>query len=181
MNSPSCARFCCTKVRQPFYRGIVGSIMTSHAAHNESACRASKHQRVQHLLTADETSLTELEVALTTLPLCSTGRVFVEVASADQISTVDVPPRMIVTWLDRSSRSGAPGTGRACAPGEALARAVAAWAGEMLCTEHAGDTKVTLLGGYLGTAEIYDHLTGVLGLTPEGIHTPDRFGLTSHR
>lgn len=35
--------------------------------------------RVQHLITADETSLLELETPLVTLPICSTGRVFIEV------------------------------------------------------------------------------------------------------
>ena len=90
------------------------------------------------------------------------------------------PPRMVVTWLDRSRRTGDPGTGRACAPGQALARAVAAWAGEMLCADEHG-TTVFLLGGYLGTADIFDHLTGGLGLAPESVHVPARFGLTAGR
>ena len=135
---------------------------------------------MQHLVTADETSLVELETLMATLPLCSTGRVFIEVPDATWVGTVTAPPRMIVTWLDRSRRTGDPGTGRACAPGQALARAVTAWAGEMLCTEEHG-TKVFLLGGYLGTADIFDHLTDDLGVEPEAIHVPARVGLTAAR
>ncbi|WP_438353447.1 SIP domain-containing protein [Microbacterium sp. CJ88] len=153
--------------------------MTS-ADHNASACRATRHTRVQQLITADEHSLAELEALLATLPICSTGRVFVEVPDASWIGRIDAPVRMVVTWLDRSARTGAPGTGRACAPGDALSRAVAAWAGEMLC---GGDdrTRITLLGGYLGTADIVDHLTVHLGVPADGIHTPERFGLATAR
>ena len=95
-------------------------------------------------------------------------------------TALDYDVRKIVTWLDRSRRSGAPGTGRACAPGQALVRAVTAWADEMLC-DHGDATRVHLLGGYLGTADIVDHLTGVLGLPADGIHTPARFGLATAR
>lgn len=149
--------------------------------HSAAACRASKHVRVQHLVTADEHSLAELEALLATLPLCSTGRVFIEVPDAAWIGSVSAPPRMVVTWLDRSSRSGAPGSGRACAPGEALSRAVAAWADEMLCTDAAHATRVHLLGGFLGTADIVDHLTSRCGMTTATIHTPERFGLATAR
>jgi hypothetical protein len=152
----------------------------SHSEHNDSACRATRHARVQQLITADENSLADLEVLLATLPICSTGRVFVEVPDASWIGAMTVPARMVVTWLDRSARTGAPGTGRSCAPGEALSRAVAAWAGEMLCAED-DHTRITLLGGYLGTADIVDHLTSHLGVAPEGIHTPERFGLATAR
>jgi len=148
--------------------------------HNATACRTAKHTRVQHLVTADEHSLADLEALLATLPLCSTGRVFVEVPDAGWHADIPVPPRMTLTWLDRSRRSGAPGTGRGCAPGQALARAVAAWADEMLCTEEHG-TRVFLLGGYLGTADIVDHLTGHLGMPADHIRTPERFGLATAR
>ncbi|MCR2801632.1 siderophore-interacting protein [Microbacterium sp. zg-Y818] len=148
--------------------------------HNATACRASKHTRVQHLVTADEHSLTDLEALLATLPLCSTGRVFIEVPDDTWCADIAVPPRMTLTWLDRSRRSGAPGTGRSCAPGEALARAVAAWADEMLCGQEGG-TRVFLLGGYLGTADIVDHLTGRIGMPADDIRTPERFGLATAR
>ena len=71
--------------------------------HNAAACRATKHTRVQHLITADEHSLAELEALIATLPLCSTGRVFIEVPDDTWPTDLAVPPRMIVTWRDRSS------------------------------------------------------------------------------
>ncbi|KAA9085153.1 phage tail protein [Microbacterium radiodurans] len=151
------------------------------SAHGAAACRGAKHARVQHLITADEHTLADLQALLVTLPLCSTGRVFIEVPDASWIGAVTVPGRMIVTWLDRSVRSGAPGSGRSCAPGAALTRAVTAWADEMLCIEAAAGTRVHLLGGYLGTADIVDHLTGRLGFAATAIRTPERFGLATAR
>ncbi len=56
--------------------------MTHTIEHNAAACRSSRHTRVQHLITADESSLAELEALLATLPICSTGRVFIEVPDA---------------------------------------------------------------------------------------------------
>lgn len=154
---------------------------TAHptGAHSASACRASRHTRVQHLITADESSLAELEALLATLPICSTGRVFIEVPDASWVADITAPSRMVVTWLDRSQRSGAPGTGRGCGAGEALTRAVGAWAGEMLCAED-DQTRIHLLGGYLGTADILDHLVG-LGVRPDAVHTPAQYGLTTAR
>ncbi len=163
---------------------IVGSAMTTiqHPAgqHSAAACRASRHTRVQHLITADESSLADLEALLATLPICSTGRVFVEIPDAAWQAELVVPGRMIVTWLDRSLRSGDPGTGRGCAPGQALARAVTAWADEVLCDE-GDETRIHLLGGYLGTADIVDHLTSRRGIPADSIHTPAQYGLTPAR
>ncbi|MFT3798530.1 SIP domain-containing protein [Microbacterium sp.] len=162
--------------------------MSSSAApaHDETACKASRHARVQHLITADENALAELAALIATLPICSTGRVFIEVPDAGWISPIEVPVRMTVTWLDRSRRSGAPGTGRACAPGQALARAVTAWADEMLCAPDAGrdatcagGTRIHLLGGYLGTADIFDHLVDDLHIAADEVHTPAQFGLAA--
>lgn len=163
--------------------------MTFTTEHNASACRTSRHTRVQHLITADENSLTELEVVLATLPICSTGRLFIEIPDASWQTELVTPARMTVTWLDRSTRSGAPGTSRGCAPGEALSRAVTAWADEMLCddrdhvhtADETGGTRIYLLGGFLGTADIVDHLTEGLGIDAAGIHTPERFGLSTSR
>ncbi|WP_282837011.1 SIP domain-containing protein [Microbacterium flavum] len=160
---------------------------TAHSAdHDTTACKASRHARVQQLITADETSVIELETLVATLPICSTGRVFVEVPDASWIFDLTVPARMIVTWLDRSQRSGEPGSGRSCAPGQALARAVNAWSDEMLCpgaeeSVCAGGTRIHLLGGYLGTADIFDHLTETLGTDAASIATPARFGLVTAR
>ena len=148
-------------------------------AHNASACRASRHTRVQHLITADESSLAELEAVLATLPICSTGRVFIEIPDASWQADITAPSRMVVTWLDRSQRSGAPGTSRGCGSGEALARAVTAWADEMLCAED-DQTRIHLMGGYLGTADIVDHLTG-MGIDASAIHTPAQYGLSTAR
>lgn len=156
--------------------------MTTTAEHNASVCRTSRHTRVQHLITADEHALAELEALLATLPICSTGRVFIEVPDASWQASLSVPARMTLTWLDRSVRSGAPGSGRGCVAGEALSRAVTAWADEMLCTDDGDDaTRVHLLGGYLGTADIVDHLTARLGIAADAIHTPERFGLATAR
>ena len=138
--------------------------------------RAARLGRVQHLIAADESSLAELEALLATLPTCSTGRVFVEVPDASWRGPISAPARMTVTWLERAARSGAPGTGGTCMPGEALVRAATAWADEMLCADDDA-TRVFLLGGYLGTADIVDHLTGGLGVSRRAIHTPERFGL----
>lgn len=138
--------------------------------------RRAARRRAHHLVTADEHSLAELEVFLATLPLCASGRIFIEVPETADIGVIDAPGRMTVTWLARGERSGAPGTGRACAPGQALARATCAWADEMLCDDEY-ETHVTLLGGYLGTADIVEHLTGVLEIQPAQIYAPERFGL----
>ena len=154
--------------------------MPNPSEHNDAVCRAKRHTRVQHLITADENSLADLEVLLATLPICSTGRVFIEIPDAAWQADIVVPARMVLTWLDRSQRTGAPGTGRGCAPGQAISRAVTAWADEMLCDE-GDETRIHLLGGYLGTADIVDHLTSRNGVAADSIHTPERFGLTTAR
>ena len=153
--------------------------ITERAQHSAAACRGPRHSRVQHLITADEHSLAELEALLATLPMCSTGRVFVEVPDAAWQAPIVAPARMTVTWLDRSQRSGEPGTGRGCASGQALTRAVTAWADEMLCADD--ETRIALLGGYLGTADIVDHLTARLGIPADAIRTPAQYGLSTAR
>ncbi|KDA04793.1 side tail fiber protein [Microbacterium sp. CH12i] len=151
--------------------------MTTAAEFRTSrAQRRAARQSAHHLVTADENSLAELEAFLATLPLCASGRVFIEVPAESDISIVDAPARMTVTWLARAARSGAPGSGRSCAPGAALARATCAWADEMLCDGETA-TNVTLLGGYLGTADIVEHLRSALDVPVTAIHAPERFGL----
>lgn len=149
---------------------------TSVASFTSRSQRRAARRRSNHLVTADENSLADLETFLATLPLCASGRVFIEVPGIEDIRVIEAPARMTVTWLARRSRSGAPGTGRPCAPGEALARATCAWADEMLCGAEL-ETRVTLLGGYLGTADIVEHLTRALGVDAATIHAPERFGL----
>ncbi|PRB08312.1 SIP domain-containing protein [Microbacterium sp. MYb64] len=150
------------------------AIRTTARAERRALRRSTK---AQHLIVADERSLAELEAELSTLPLCATGRVFIEVPDAESISAVTVPPRMTVTWLPRASRSGAPGTARRCAQGTAAARAAIAWADEMLCDGAEEHTTVTLLGSFLGTADIAEHLTERLGMDPARITAPERFRL----
>ena len=144
-----------------------------------AARRASRRPQVQHLITADEHSLAELEVVLTTLPLCAVGRVFIEVPEVDDISIVEAPPRMTVTWLPRIRRSGSAVHRRAT--GEVLGRAAVAWADEMLCDDTAASlrTEVTLLGDFLSTADIVDHLTEHHGFDAGSIHAPERYGLSA--
>ena len=146
-----------------------------HATHTASTAHAD--DRVQFLVVGDETSLVELSAELALLPLCARGRVFVEVEDASQIVPLGTPLRVTLTWLPRSDRSGRPGTGERCARGEAAARAVRAWCDEMLCDGAEEHTTVTLLGGFLGTADIAEHLTERLGLDPARITAPERFRL----
>lgn len=140
------------------------------------ARRIARRGLVQHLVATDETALAETQALLATLPMCATGRVFIEVPDASWIGPVPVPARMTVTWLDRSARTGEPGSGRACRRGAALARAVTAWADEMMCADD-DETRVFVSGGYLGAAEIVDHLAEHLGRAPGTVHTPAEYGL----
>lgn len=58
-----------------------------------------------------------------------------------------------------------------------------AWADEMLCDEAdcADGTRIHLLGGYLGTADIAEHLTERLRIPAARIAAPERFGLLTSR
>ncbi|UJP11402.1 SIP domain-containing protein [Microbacterium sp. KUDC0406] len=138
--------------------------------------RREARRRSHHLVTADENSLADLELFIATLPLCASGRIFIEVPEASDIGVIEAPGRMTVTWLARGSRTGAAGTGRLCAPGQALATATCAWADEMLCDDEI-ETRVTLLGGFLGTADIVEHLTDSLGIDESAISVPESYGL----
>lgn len=146
-----------------------------HASHTETT--AHRTSRVQYLLVGDETSLASLEATLTLLPLCARGRVFVEVPTL-AASTLAVPSRMTVAWLPRSARGGAPGTGTACAPGEAVVRAVRAWTAEMFC-DGPDETVFWLSGQYAAVADLYDHLVGRIGFAPDAVTTPAGFRLGS--
>lgn len=141
------------------------------AAATRTTRRAARRTRVQHLITADEHSLAEVEALLATLPLCTAGRVFIEVPDSDAISVVSAPPRMTVSWLPRTRRDGFRRP-----VGELLARAATAWADEMLCDEGVS-AQITLLGGFLSTADIVEHLTDTLGVELGSIHAPERYRL----
>lgn len=142
---------------------------TPPTQHDSSECRSRRHSRVQHLVVADEKSLADAELKLATLPLCASGRVFLEVPDASWISAISAPPRMTVTWLDRSVRRGAPGSATLCRRGAAMTRSAIAYADEMMCDDEADQMHVTLLGGYVATADIVEHLTGRLGIDRDAI------------
>ncbi|MGF3055760.1 SIP domain-containing protein [Microbacterium sp. YY-01] len=144
------------------------------------ARRRSRNATVQHLIAADEHSFAPLQALLATLPLCSTGRIFIEVPDQSAIVPIDAPARMTVTWLTRDSRSGQPGSGKRCRRGMALTRAVTAWANEMFVAEHdaaESSTHITLMGGYVSTADITEHLVDNMGVDAAVIDTPAEFGI----
>ena len=147
-----------------------------HAAH--TGATPHRDDRVQFVVTADETSLAEVQSELALLPLCAKGRVFVEVAEPNDVFALQVPMRMTVTWLPRSVRSGRPGTGEACPPGHALRRAVHAWSAEMLC-DGPGETQAILTGSYSGVSEVYDVLTVQAEMPAAHIATPAGLGIGS--
>lgn len=148
---------------------------------------ANDRRLAPYLLACDETAAAELEAMIATLPLCARGRVFIEVPTPDDVGIVTVPSRMTVTWLPRSARSGAPGTGESCARGAALARATTAWADEMLCAvaidsdvdaaSGPAPAEVWLGGDYRGVAPIVEHLVDRLGVDASRISAPARYRL----
>lgn len=83
------------------------------------------------LLAGTEANLDEIRAIVATLGHKARGQVFVEVPSASDIDPLATPERVTVTWLARDVRSGEMGSGLACAPGQAVGRAVRAWIGEM--------------------------------------------------
>ena len=141
------------------------------------ARRVARRGIVQHLIAADESSIAELQALLATLPICAIGRVFIEVPDASWIGGLEVPGRMTLTWLDRSRHTGRVASGRCCSRGEALSRAVNAWADEMMCADD-DQTTVFLLAGYLGTADIVDHLGEHLGRGVDSLHVPAEYRLS---
>lgn len=141
--------------------------------HDESSCRSRRHARAQHLVVADEKSLIDLELVLATLPLCASGRVFIEVPDATWIRPIQAPLRMTVTWLDRATRRGAPGTAELCRAGAAMTRSAIAYADEMLCGDESHETNITLLAGYVATADIVEHLTATIGIDRDRITVSD--------
>jgi NADPH-dependent ferric siderophore reductase len=71
------------------------------------------------LLAGTAGSLGDIRFVLATLPAKARGQVFVEVGSADEIETLDAPPRFAICWLLRDR-------------GQQLQRSVDAWLSEML-------------------------------------------------
>ncbi|MFC4223075.1 SIP domain-containing protein [Lysinibacter cavernae] len=110
-----------------------------------------------YLIAGDESSLSEVELGIATLPLCAKGRIFVEVESADQIVLLDAPPRMVVSWFVRESASGA-----LSLPGEKISRAAAAWASEMLVEDHATGVTPGVQAWLVGSERTMDGIREVL-------------------
>lgn len=140
------------------------------SAEHSKNTRATAHadDRTLVLIGADETILATVQAELALLPLCTRGRVFIEVASSAQVIPLTAPPRMTVTWLDRSARTGRPGTCEPCRRGEALASAVRAWSAEMFC-DGPGNAHATVMGSWELVAPTSDYLMGDIGMTPESL------------
>ncbi|WP_460943012.1 SIP domain-containing protein [Okibacterium endophyticum] len=158
-----------------------GTLSPTRPSPRRRAARRPAASKVQYLLACDESGLAELEAALSTLPICAKGRVFIEVDSPADIGTVDVPTRMTVTWLTRSTRTGAPGTAERCTNGIALTRAVTAWSNEMLFEADATDAHVWLGGGYRSVSGCFEHLTAALGVDESRITVPSEYCLHGRR
>jgi len=77
------------------------------------------------LLAGDETAVPAVCSILEGLPRTALGQAFLEVPTADDVLDVDAPAGVAVTWLPRDARPEAP-------HGDALDRAVRAWASEMV-------------------------------------------------
>ncbi|WP_092553496.1 SIP domain-containing protein [Herbiconiux ginsengi] len=101
------------------------------------------------LLAGTEANLDEIRAIVATLTERARGQIFVEVPSAAEIDPIATPECVTVTWLPRDVRSGDMGSGLACAPGQAVGRAVRAWMGEMSTgdAEIDGDAVCVWVGG----------------------------------
>jgi NADPH-dependent ferric siderophore reductase len=112
----------------------------------------------------DASAIGDINTMLEVLPICARGQVFIEVDDASQIVPVDAPGRVTVSWLDRSRRSGRPGTGERCTPGTALERATRAWLGEFFVDRASlvESDYVVWIGGAEGFAYDLRHDLGEL-------------------
>ena len=130
---------------------------------------------VRCLITADEHSVAEAQAILVTLPLCATGRVFVEVPDEAGIGILTAPPRMTVTWLPRS-RIGDRRTPRQ--RGSLLEAAVQGWSSEMLCDGEG--VRAWLRGDYRGVQAAHEVLTERAGIDPASVDAPESYSLGGH-
>ncbi|MFS4507287.1 SIP domain-containing protein [Clavibacter sp. Sh2141] len=125
------------------------------------ATRTRRRTTRQVLLVTDETGLAETQAALAALPLCTRGSVFVEVPDATVAVELAHPPRMVVTVIARDGRGV---DGEPAAPMSAVARAVGAWASEMMVfaapisDAHPVTEVSVLLGGHVGGHDDLLHL-----------------------
>jgi NADPH-dependent ferric siderophore reductase len=75
------------------------------------------------LLAGDSSIIPAIRGLIETLPDNARGQIFVEVQTAADITPLETPERITVSWLARDVRGSA--------PGQALGQAVRAWVGEM--------------------------------------------------
>lgn len=81
------------------------------------------------LLAATGDEIEQLTHVLSQLSASARGQVFIEVASAEDVSVVDAPGRFTVTWLQRDR-------------GQSLGRSIDAWLSEMLPTSAFDEHRV---------------------------------------
>lgn len=92
-----------------------------------------------------------------TLPAASYGKVFIEVFSPIQITPLEAPEGVSVTWLCREhlANPDAPGTYRA--RGEALREAVDAWLNEWYRADSGTERHFTMWMGARGTEIMHNY------------------------
>jgi NADPH-dependent ferric siderophore reductase len=83
------------------------------------------------LLAGDSTIIPVIRGLIETLPDTARGQIFIEVATALDITPLETPERITVSWLARDVRNGA--------PGQVLDQAVRAWVSEMTTGDVAAD------------------------------------------
>ncbi|TBN56279.1 siderophore-interacting protein [Glaciihabitans arcticus] len=93
------------------------------------------------LLAGDEFDLDLIRTALATLPAKARGQVFIEVQSAEDVTTLEAPGRFSICWLVRDR-------------GQQLRRSVDAWLSEMLPTSGAEDHTVYAWISHEGSARV---------------------------
>ena len=83
------------------------------------------------LLAGDSSIIPVIRGLIETVPDTARGQIFVEVASAEDITPLETPERITVSWLARDVRRAT--------PGEVLDQAVRAWVSEMTTGDVAVD------------------------------------------
>jgi NADPH-dependent ferric siderophore reductase len=85
------------------------------------------------MVAGDSRDLPAIRRILERLPSDSYGQVFIEIVSDVQVTSLEVPPAVSITWLRRDSfGAGYAGGTFGSARGETIERAVLAWTSEWL-------------------------------------------------
>jgi NADPH-dependent ferric siderophore reductase len=92
------------------------------------------------LLAGDSADLRDLRALAATLPADAYGQVYVEVASAVQAEAIEVPARVVVTWLVRDREDGV------AARGALLGAAVDGWIAEWMPEGVRNDQRIAWIG-----------------------------------